>query len=118
MDKFIGVIFLDLIKAFDTVDHDILVEKIQKYGADGNAMAWFRNYLYGRTRITRVSGKLSSRRSITYGVPWGSILGPFLVILYINDLYLKLGDSRINLYVDGTALYCTNTDIAGLILSL
>ena len=102
---FTGVVFLDLKKAFDTVDHSILLKKLYKYSISVESITWFESYLTGRKQLIKVNGVKSSLRDVLCGVPQGSILGPLLFILYINDLFEYLTDTRINLYADDTALY-------------
>jgi hypothetical protein len=80
-----GVIFLDLKKAFDTVDHQIL-KKLELYGIKNSALAWFSSYLYGRTQMCRVNNITSSLKHISGGVPQWSNLGPLLFLIYINYL--------------------------------
>ena len=113
-----GVVFLDLKKAFDTVDHDILLKKLSMYGLDENTIAWFESYLKNRAQRTKVNGHLSNLRYMSYGVPQGSILGPLLFIIYINDLSKYLTETKCSLYADDTAVYCNGTSIVDIVLSL
>ena len=76
---------LDFCKAFDTVSHDILLHKLNIYGIRGLALAWFRSYLGGRTQRVRVNNVFSNYKVVTCGVPQGSIIGPVLFLLHIND---------------------------------
>ena len=80
------VVLLDLKKAFDTVNHEILLCKLERYGFDYKALDLLKNYLTDRTQRCQLNGMLSDQRRITCGIPQGSILGPLLFIIYINDL--------------------------------
>ena len=90
MDKrlFSCGVFIDLKKAFDTVDHKILLHKLEHYGFHGviNTSKWFSSYLDGRTQTTQIGSYISKTQNTTCGVPQGSVLGPLLFLIYINDI--------------------------------
>ena len=108
MDKglFTGVVMIDLRKAFDVVDHKLLLKKLQIYGLNSNSPEWFESYLSGSYQKVCVDGKLSEPLSIQSGVPQGSILGPALFLLFINDLPLVL-KKNIGIYADDATLYAS-----------
>ena len=81
-----AVLFLDLKKAFDTIDHSILTSKMKLYGVQPKTLSWFSGYLSQRSQRTMVNGVLSDSNIVTCGIPQGSILGPLLFLLYIKRL--------------------------------
>lgn len=99
-----AVVFLDLKKAFDTVDHVILLSKLSNYGIHENAYHWFESYLENRIQRCSVNGSLSKSCSLKCGVPQGTILGPLLFLLYINDLPNCLSNCQPRMYADDTHL--------------
>ena len=97
--------FLDLKNAFDTVDHQILLAKCSSYGLRGHVLKVLKSYFSRRFQYTEIGSKNSSMRSIKIGVPQGSIMGPLLFIIYINDLTLETSDIKSILYADDTVVY-------------
>ena len=104
--------FFDLKKAFDTVDHTILIRKLEKMGVRGNLLLWIENYLLERVQKTICNNNLSEIMDVKCGVPQGSILGPLLFLVYINDINDIFGKANFQLYADDTVIYNSGTSMA------
>ena len=104
-------IFIDFKKAFDTVDHEILLYTLECYGIWGLANDFFRSYLTNTLQYTVINGVNSDLRTVSCGVPQGSVLGPLFFLLYINDLYRSIGCNNVRLYADDTAIITNNHDL-------
>ena len=95
-----AVVLLDLKNAFDTVDHGILLSKLNEYGVSGTAFEWFQSYLFSRKQCCFVNGSLSENRPLACVIPQGTILRPLLFLIYINDLPNCLRYSQPRMYAD------------------
>ena len=103
-----AAIFIDLRKAFDTVDHSLLLEKLNVIGFTQQAENWFRSYLENRNQYVELQGESSSKERVSCGVPQGSILGPTLFLIYINDITAALKNSSTVLYADDTVFHVSH----------
>lgn len=102
--KIAAVVFIDLRKAFDTVDHKILLDKLDKIGVRGHAHSWLNSYLSNRQQYVIIKNIISKLETVLCGVPQGSILGPLLFLIYINDIgRLKL-NGKLELFADDSAI--------------
>ena len=95
---------MDLSKAFDTLDHNILLKKLRYYGIEGTSLKWFTSYLNQRSQYVELNGSQSDRKIILTGVPQGSILGPLLFLMYMNDIPLTTDHFSYVMYADDTTL--------------
>ena len=96
--------YVDFIKAFDTVNHHLLLDKLAHYGVRGIENNWFKTYLTNRKQHVTVSGQKSDNALIEFGVPQGSVLGPLLFLIYINDLNQAIKFRRLHHFADDTNL--------------
>lgn len=103
-------VFVDLKRAFETIDRKKLIEMCGVYGVGGVALGWLGSYLDKRYQITKIDDRVSQQMEICYGVPQGSVLGPLLFILYINDITKYVRNSFVNLYADDTVLSVSGTN--------
>ncbi len=103
-------IFLDLSKAFDTIDLKILINKLQHYGIRGLPLKWFSSYLFGREQYVCMHDQKSSLKPVKHGVPQGSTLGPLLFILCISDLAYSSCTSQKVLFADDTNIFLSHKD--------
>ena len=113
-----SVVFIDLKKAFDTIDHEIILRKMSYFGADQETFTWFQSYLSDRTQRCNVNGRLSTPRTITCGLPQGTILGPLLFLMYINDLPNCLWEASPRIFPDDTNITLTAKTLTELKLAL
>ncbi len=103
-DHEVDVIYLDFAKAFDKVDHAILLAKLEKYGIQGNCLRWIKEFLLNRKQTVVVEGQKSSFQRVISGVPQGTVLGPILFVIYINDLLSCIQYSKGFSFADDTKL--------------
>ena len=110
-------VLLDLSKAFDTIEHDIMLKKLEIYGIHGNALTWFKSYLTGRKlrvkcrTVSSTSIQTSREYNVEYGTPQGSCLGPLIFLIFVNDLHLHLQDSECVQFADDTTLIFRHKNI-------
>jgi len=104
----VDVIYFDFTKAFDTVPHLRMLEKLGAYGIRGSTLDWIRSFLIGRRQKVKVNGKSSNWRNVTSGVPQGSVLGPLMFCIFINDIPEAV-NSAMKIFADETKLYSTVT---------
>ena len=108
-------VFLDLEKAFDTLDHKILIDKLFEYGIKRKEREWFKSYLSGRQQFCSVNGQRSKTEGVLCGIPQESCLGPLLFIVYLNDFEGCLDFSKANMYADDTHTTNASNDIRELV---
>ena len=104
-------VFVDLQKAFDTVDHQILLAKLNHYGIRGVSNDWFKSYLSNRNQYVSINGYESGLAALNCGIPQGSVLGPLLFLLYINDLNQAIKFCKVHHFAGDTNLLCLSNSI-------
>ena len=109
--KLTGAVIIDLQRAFDTVEYSVLLSNLPFYGVAGNEVMWIKSYLSGRFQYVHYHNVKSQLQRVKFGVPQGSILGPLLFLIHINDLVKKVYGCSVQIYADDTLIYTTHRDI-------
>jgi hypothetical protein len=108
-ERYIQMVLIDLKKAFDTIQHKLLIEKLEHYGIEGWPLKWFKEYLSDREQYVEIEGKKAEKRKVKCGVPQGSVLGPILFLIFINDLPNAMQILTV-LFADDTAMVKEGND--------
>ena len=110
-NQIVGTVFLDLSKAFDTENHEILIKKLIAYKFNESTISWFKSYLSNRFQQVHISGKLSRQEELKTGVPQGSVLGPLPFLIYVNDLPFSLQFCTLDIFGDYATLSSSDSSI-------
>ena len=113
-----GFVYLDLKRAFDTVNHRILILKLHAMGVDDSSLVWFKSYVNNCQRRTVMGNAMSSPQLVNIGIPKGRVLGPLFVLVYMNDLVEVLQNMKAALFADDTAIYSLAISAAQLLSHL
>ena len=109
--KHVGAIFMDLSKAFDTINHDLLITKLKAYGFSNNALLFMHSDLKNRSQRVNINSSFSTWKEITAAVPQGSILGPLLFNIFLNDIFYFENKSYLSNYADDNVLYAFGSNL-------
>ena len=104
-----GLAFVDFRKAFDVINHELLLKKLYIYGANDLSLKWFGSYFTGRKQYVRICGCCSTSKQLLQEVPQRSILGPILFLLFVNDIPLSIRDSTLDVYAGNKTLSKTSS---------
>ena len=104
----VGTVMVDLSKAFDSIDHSLLLSKLQALGIEGSELAWFADYLKGKQQSVVINSVPSQWKQVIRGVPQGSMLEPLLLLVFVNNLPKVVHHCTVNLYTDDTAIYTSD----------
>ena len=116
--KVVGIVFLDFQRAFETINRELLLLKMEKMGIGGYVLKWFQEYLCDRVQCTKYNNSVSSEKNTQFGVPQGTVLGPKLFIMYINDIVLHVKRCQIQLFADDTLLFSVGENVKSVIEDL
>ena len=111
-------VFMDLSKAFDTIDHHILLQKLYLYGIRGLPLQWFHSYLSNRKQYVVVDGVESTQLDVNLGVPQGSVLGPLLFLIYVNDIVNSSNLLKFSLFADDTVVLYSHKNVTTLVSTI
>ena len=103
-NRITGMVLVDYQKAFDMVDHCLLLSKLEIYGLDDHALQWITSYLHNRRQCVQLNDVQSSMQNVPHGIPQGSILGPLFFVIFINDLPMHIDNAEVDLFADDTTL--------------